>query len=566
MSRRVRRVTRINQIADSYVDQWAEHNPIEATFAGIPGHDDEMTDYSEAGFAARVELDRRTLGALAEVTPADDAERTAQESMAERLGLHVEQYEAGLTTSDLNVIESPLQTVRMAFDLMPTDGEEAQRNIARRLAAVPKALAQYRDTVRAAARDGRVSARRQVLGCARQCADWADPDGDNMYPGLVAKLCAEGAAEGALRAELERGAAAATEATAEFGRFLTEELLPLAPEKDAVGPDRYALASRTFLGAAVDLTETYAWGWDELHRIESEIREVAEQIVPGGSVDDAIAALEADRARRIVGKEAFRDWMQQLADKALADLHGSHFDIPDPVRRIECMIAPTSTGGIYYTGPSEDFSRPGRMWWAVPAGTDEFATWQQTTTVYHEGVPGHHLQVAHTAYRKEILNRWQRRLCWVSGHGEGWALYAERLMADLGYLDDPGDRLGMLGASAFRAVRVIIDIGMHLELPIPSGTGFHEGERWTPDLGWEFLYGKTNRYMDEPTLRYELDRYLGWPGQAPSYKVGERVWLQARADAERRAGADFDLKEFHRRALDLGSIGLDPLQRALARL
>jgi uncharacterized protein (DUF885 family) len=293
---------------------------------------------------------------------------------------------------------------------------------------------------------------------------------------------------------------------------------------------------------------------------------VADQIVPGGSIEDAIGALDADPARRIVGKEAFRDWMQQLADKAISELHGSHFDIPEPVRRIECRIAPTSTGGIYYTGPSEDFSRPGRMWWAVPAGVDEFATWQQTTTVYHEGVPGHHLQIAHTAYRKEALNRWQRLLCWVSGHGEGWALYAERLMADLGYLDDPGDRLGMLGAQAFRAVRVIIDIGMHLELPIPPGTGFHEGERWTPELGWEFLLGKVRGYMDEPTLRYELDRYLGWPGQAPSYKVGERVWLQARADAERRAGGAFDLSEFHRRALDLGSIGLDPLQRALARL
>ncbi len=555
-------MTGINEIADPYVDRWAELNPLGATFAGIPGHDDALTDFSEAGFTARVELDRRTLAALAEVAPADDAERAAVESMTERLGLHVEQYEAGWLTSDLNVIDSPLQTVRMAFDLMPQEGEEALRNIARRLAAVPEALGQYRETLRRGAAEGRVSARRQVIACARQCADWADPGADNVYAGLVSRLDADGV----LRSDLDSGAAAATRATAEFGRFLTDELLPLAPAKDAVGPDRYALASRTFLGAAVDLAETYAWGWDELHRLEAEMRRVADQIVPGGSIGDALAALDADPARRIVGKEAFRDWMQQLADKAISELHGSHFDIPEPVRRIECRIAPTSTGGIYYTGPSEDFSRPGRMWWAVPAGVDEFATWQQTTTVYHEGVPGHHLQIAHTAYRKAALNRWQRLLCWVSGHGEGWALYAERLMADLGYLDDPGDRLGMLGAQAFRAVRVIIDIGMHLELPIPPGTGFHEGERWTPELGWEFLLGKVRGYMDEPTLRYELDRYLGWPGQAPSYKVGERVWLQARADAERRAGSSFDLKQFHRRALDLGSIGLDPLHRALARL
>src|SRR6266545_2154958 len=261
-------VTGINEIADPYVDRWAELNPLGATFAGIPGHDDALTDFSEAGFTARVELERRTLAALAEVAPADDAERAAVESMTERLGLHVEQHEAGWLTSDLNVIDSPLQTVRMAFDLMPQEGEEALRNIARRLAAVPEALGQYRETLRRGAAEGRVSARRQVIACARQCADWADPGADNVYAGLVSRLDADGV----LRSDLDSGAAAATRATAEFGRFLTDELLPLAPAKDAVGPDRYALASRTFLGAAVDLAETYAWGWDELHRLEAEMR------------------------------------------------------------------------------------------------------------------------------------------------------------------------------------------------------------------------------------------------------------------------------------------------------
>ncbi|HEY9562930.1 MAG TPA: DUF885 domain-containing protein, partial [Nocardioides sp.] len=237
---------------------------------------------------------------------------------------------------------------------------------------------------------------------------------------------------------------------------------------------------------------------------------------------------------------------------------------------IECMLAPTNDGGIYYTGPSEDFERPGRMWWSVPDGIDSFSPWREVTTVFHEGVPGHHLQVAQTAYRKESLNRWQRLMCWVSGHGEGWALYAERLMEDLGYLEDPADRLGMLDGQSFRAARVIIDIGMHLELTIPdntlgpNGTAFHPGETWTPALGLEFM--RLHCRMDDPTIVFEVNRYLGWPGQAPSYKVGERIWLEARDDAEARKGADFDLKAFHRAALDLGSLGLDPLTAALARI
>jgi uncharacterized protein (DUF885 family) len=258
--------------------------------------------------------------------------------------------------------------------------------------------------------------------------------------------------------------------------------------------------------------------------------------------------------------------MQALADKAIAELNGKHFDIEPAARRIECCLTPTSDGSIYYTGPSEDFSRPGRMWWAVPEGVTEFSTWREVTTVYHEGVPGHHLQVSQALLRADKLNRWQRMLCWCSGHGEGWALYAERLMDELGYLEDPGDRLGMLDGQALRACRVIVDIGMHLELEIPRDNpfGFHPGERWTPELGWEFLRAHTR--MEEKVLRFEWKRYLGWPGQAPSYKIGERIWLQAREETRQRKGAGFDLKAFHREALDLGSLGLDPLRKALARL
>jgi uncharacterized protein (DUF885 family) len=268
--------------------------------------------------------------------------------------------------------------------------------------------------------------------------------------------------------------------------------------------------------------------------------------------------------RRITGRDALRAWMQEFADSAIAELHGVHFDIPEPARRIEAMIAPTSDGGIYYTAPSEDWQRPGRMWWAVPDGVDEFSTWKEVTTIYHEGVPGHHLQSAQAVFDSDRLNRWQRLLCWISGHGEGWALYAERLMDELGYLSDPGDRLGMLDAELLRAARVVVDLGVHLELPIPAYSPWHPGEIWTAELAWEFLRARVQ--IEEQSLRFELDRYLGWPGQAPSYKLGQRIWLQARAEARQRKGAAFDLKVFHSQALALGPLGLDPLRKALARL
>ena len=289
----------------------------------------------------------------------------------------------------------------------------------------------------------------------------------------------------------------------------------------------------------------------------------ADRIVPGASVAEAVAALDADPARNIEGREEFRQWMQQLAEHTLDDMADTYFDIPEPIRRIECCLAPTNDGGIYYTGPSEDFTRPGRMWWSVPDGIETFTPWREVTTVFHEGVPGHHLQVAQTAFRKDSLNRWQRLMCWVSGHGEGWALYAERLMDELGYLTDPADRLGMLDAQSLRAARVIVDIGMHLELEIPrdDSFGFHPGETWTPALGREFMGDHCT--MEDAFIDFEVKRYLGCPGQAPSYKVGERIWLEARDEARARAGDAFDLKAFHRAALDLG---LDPLKAAPARL
>ena len=198
------------------------------------------------------------------------------------------------------------------------------------------------------------------------------------------------------------------------------------------------------------------------------------------------------------------------------------------------------------------------MWWAVPDGVDEFSTWRELTTVYHEGVPGHHLQVAQTVYRRELLNRWRRLASWTSGYGEGWALYAERLMADLGYLDDPGDYLGMLDGQSMRAARVVIDIGVHCGFPAPAEVG---GGPWTYESAWQYLLAHAS--MAQEFLRFELDRYLGWPGQAPSYKIGERLWLQLRDDARAKAGDDFDLKTFHRRALDIGSVGLDVLRGAV---
>ncbi len=363
----------------------------------------------------------------------------------------------------------------------------------------------------------------------------------------------QGAVPPSLLADVTAAARAAGEAYDRIAEVLEQQVAPAASEQDAVGRERYALSSRRFLGAAVDLDDTYEWGLAELERMAAEQAEVAREIVPGGTVEDAIAALDRDPSQRLDGTAALQAWMQRLSDSAVEALGRTHFDIPEPVRTLECRIAPTHSGVIYYTPPADDFSRPGRMWWSVPEGVERFTTWRETTTVYHEGVPGHHLQIA-TALTNRSLNTW-RRNAGTSGYWEGWALYAERLMAELGYLDHPADRLGMLDGQRMRAARVVIDIGLHLGKRSP------DGEVWTRDSALQLL--RQHVHMDDAVLRFEVDRYAGWPGQAASYKVGQRIWEELRAESARRAGADFDTAAFHRRALLLGGMGLDTLRGAL---
>ncbi|GAB2486123.1 DUF885 domain-containing protein [Jatrophihabitans fulvus] len=548
-----RPATTVDALADDYTDALARLDPLLATYAGIAGHDDRLPALDPDWLASMSQLRRDTLARLAAAEPADDVDRVTVAALRDTLETEEQLRDARADACRLNNLDSPLQRVRSTFDLMATSTADDWATVARRLAAVPDAIAGYRASLADAAADGHMPPRRQVEMGVRQCGDNVGADG--FFAGLVARA---DEVPDSLRAELERGAQLASDAYAELGAWLGGDLLPRAPEKDAVGRERYALHSRSFLGTSVDLDETYEWGQQELARITAEMHETADRIVPGSSPQQAIAHLDTDPQYRIEGTDALREWMQHTADTALETLAGTHFDIPDPIRRIECMIAPTQHGGIYYTGPSGDFSRPGRMWWSVPPGITEFGTWRERTTVYHEGVPGHHLQIAQTVFRANLLNKWRRLISWVSGHGEGWALYAERLMSDLGFLDDPADHLGMLDGQSMRAARVVLDIGIHCEMPAPAEVG---GGAWDHDKAFRFLSAHAN--MAEGFLRFELERYLGWPGQAPSYKIGERLWLQLRDEVRAREGDAFDLKAFHRRALDVGSVGLDALFLAL---
>ena len=550
-----RTATPIDRIAEEWVETLVDLDPTVATWIGIPGRLGEYGDLSPAGHESMIGAARAVIAKLERAETADDVDWVTKTDLLADLRLTVESSDAGLWLRDLNVIASPAQNLRDVLDLMPTATIEDWTRIAERLENLPAAIGGYVETLRLGIERGITPAKRQVREVALQADKHAASDG--FFSSLVtgAEL-AEGALPEELTARLARGARTSASAYGGLSRFLSDELMPAATEQDAIGRELYALQSRQFLGATIDLDETYEWGIAELERMTREQESIANEISPGASVAEAIAILDADPARTLHGTAALQEWMQKLSDTAVAELADTQFDIPGPVRALECLIAPTQEGGIYYTSPSDDFSRPGRMWWSVPVGVTEFNTWRETTTVYHEGVPGHHLQLGQAVYNRAKLNTWRRQLAGTSGHAEGWALYAERLMQQLGYLDDPGDRLGMLDGQRMRAARVVLDIGVHLGKPRLDGTGV-----WDYDYAFEFL--KANVNMNEPFVRFEVNRYFGWPGQAPSYKVGQRIWETLRDECAEREGDSFDIRDFHRRALGIGGVGLDTLRAVL---
>ncbi|MFP5069937.1 DUF885 domain-containing protein [Pseudonocardia nantongensis] len=563
----------LRDLADDHVRRLADLDPILAGDLGWDVRQDELPDLSPDGRAAGAALRRETLSRLdaltAPGTPSDPDERRCARLLSERLHAELAHDEAGEPLRAVQELFGPPATIRTGFTLMPTASAQDWATVAARMSAVPGALAGYRESLAEGRRRGLLAAPRQVRRVADQLGTWAaDAGGRGWFAAFAAGATGVG---DAVRADLDRGASAAAAALVELRDWLREDYLPAAEgTPDGVGADRYRIASRYWNGADIDPEEVYAWGWSEFRRLRDEMEVEADRVLPGATVAEAMAHLDGDggTAGVVEGGEAARARLQQIMDATIAELDGTHFDLSGRIREVEAMLAPVgSAAAPYYTPPSLDFTRPGRTW--LPATPDDrYPMWDLISTWYHEGVPGHHLQLASWALRAGDLSVFQASLVGgVSADLEGWALYAELLMDELGHHADPGSRLGYLNGQMLRAVRVVIDLGMHLSLEIPADSPVGAGGRWTPELGREFFgrhVGGGDALADS-----ELLRYLGGPGQAIGYKLGERAWLagrEAARSAHRAAGRDFDLAAWHAAALAQGTLGLDDLVDELSTL
>ncbi|CAM5469843.1 DUF885 domain-containing protein [Streptomyces microflavus] len=551
------------QVADAYVDAVIELDPITGTYLGVRESSRRLPDFSPAGQDAAADLIRATLLKLDEAgrqPGADsDEERRCGRLLRERLTaeLAVHEAEEGLRT--VSNLHSPAHSIIQVFTVTPTETEEDWAAVVERLRAVPAAFEGYRASLGLGLERKLYAGPRATATFIGQLTEWSGGGGSTaFFTDFVA------AGPEALRTELTEAAGLATGSVAALRDWMRDVYAPaIEGAPDTVGRERYARWSRQFNGTDLDLDEAYAYGWSEYHRLLAEMKAEAAKILPGAGPWEALAHLDV-HGKHIEGVEEVREWLQSLMDEAIEALDGTHFDLAERVRKVESHIAPPGGAAApYYTGPSEDFSRPGRTW--LPTmGETRFPVYDLVSTWYHEGVPGHHLQIAQWKHVADSLSRYQTSLGQVSANAEGWALYAERLMDELGYLPDAERRLGYLDAQMMRASRVIVDIGMHLELEIPADSPFHPGERWTPDLAQEFFGSHSGRPAD--FVESELTRYLSMPGQAIGYKLGERAWLLGRENARAAHGDSFDLKAWHMAALSQGSLGLDDLVDELSRL
>ena len=553
------------KFADQLVDVMVKESPLFAIELGIERDSDDLEDFSLAHVSnvlTRISADLRALDSLEIV---NDVDRLAVEVMRERLGVMKMLIETGEGRRTFTRISSPVSWTRQSFELMVADSVQDVERIRGRLHSVANSFESWRECVSEVARVGQLPSRRHVDAVADQALTHAQ----GSYVEYAAGVCQ------AIGVDLDssgmRSAAQSAQAAAHhLGVWLRDEVAPQAPSTEAAGLERYQRWLSVGAGVTLDLEETYLWGVQDLARINARMWQVAEVILPGAqSLDEVRDHLNNDPARRIDGTDALLEKLLSFTAATVAELDGTHFDIDDRIKFCDARLAPAgSSAAAYYESPSEDLSRPGTTWFPT-MGETSFTWWNHASTWYHEAVPGHHLQSGIAVLAVDRQSRFHRLAGWQSGYGEGWALYAERLMDELGYFTDAGDELGHLCGQALRAARVVVDMGLHLGFKVPAGFGpvgeFGDvtGQSWTPEMAIAVL--EERALESHVSAASEVERYLGWPSQAITYKVGEKAWLDARAAAQARLGDQYSLKAFHSYSLALGCVGLDLFAAEMAR-
>jgi uncharacterized protein (DUF885 family) len=541
----------IFEIIEKYSDASYEYDPIAATYAGKKEYNDGWNDYTYHSVDPFLRVAKATRNKLIRAQAIDKYDEIARKVLLADLDRYINDTDSLFTYTYWGGNFHPLDDIVSVFHVMPKDTKKDVLNITKRMEGIPKLTVEWISALKDVAKLGEVNAKKRVEWAVESILNQADGSFIDIAQGVDPE-----------NKRLMRAAKEAEVAFEQTAAWLSHCYIPMCSDDWRMGEERYVRSVEGFTGLVINPHEVYEFGLSEMARINKEMWEVARKLKPDAtSLVEVADWLNNNEDYIIHGPSKLKAYLESITKSAIKDLSAAYFTIPVAIRKCEVTLdATTIDESPYYMSPSDDLVRPGSTIYPT-LGREDFTIWENVSTWYHESVPGHHMQIATSVLNKETLTTYQRGDGWNSGYGEGWALYSETLMNELGYFSDLGHKMGYLMCQAMRAARLVVDIGLHLGYEVPEGMKARDGEVWS--------YSVAIKYMTDQALlkrgyaENEVKRYICWGGQAVSYKLGERIWMQAREDAKKRHGDKFNIKKFHMYALNLGPMGLGALKEEL---
>ena len=543
------RVAAQNAIFDDYYESELRFSPENATSYGDYRYNDQLDDYSLAAISRQHESDTQFLQRISAIPPDGFAD---QDQISHDLLIRVLQQR--MADFDLKEYEMPINTqggihTKLA-DLplaVPLDSVRHYEDYISRLHQIPRALSQSTEVFRAGMRDKLMPVRFIVEKVPGQCEGIVKDDPflepTRKYPPGIS-------AADQKRLTNEITSAINNEvlpAYKKFAEFIRTEYAPQGRTTLAItslpdGEKRYQndIYGRTTTHMTPD--EIHQLGLREYDRIEAEMTTLAKK---AGFADLVSFRASIENNPKYVPQSPdqilndYRHYISQMEQK----LPGLFTRLPKSPVTVEAIPEFDSSAMTNYVAGTPDGKRPGR----ILVATSNYAhrsLVDDEAIAYHEGIPGHHMQIS-VQQELEGLPKFRANGLFFNAHGEGWALYAEQLGKEVGFYQDPVSDYGRLSSELFRAVRLVVDTGIH-------------SRGWSRDQVVEFF--RKSGAVDEPTLQSETDRYISWPAQALSYKLGQLKFRELRQRAQKELGPKFDLRKFHDEMLDGGSLPLDMLE------
>lgn len=535
------------KLCDEYFEKTLDYDAIASTYANKTDQNIHWNDYSFYLVDTFLKVAKAYHKKISEAKCIDSHDELAKKIILRDIETYLHDANDFYPYADFGSMYSEPEAIFEVFKVMPKETRRDILDIIKRMEKIPVAFAEWTTALNDVARLNVVNAKVRVQYLIDVLNNYASGSFQEFAKGINKE-----------DKRLMKAAKVADVSCEQLASWLEIKYMPMAQDNYAAGKERYLKNVKDYTGLDIDPLRIYQWGIDELNRINVDMMNLSKEFGEFENLMDIRDYLNNNPKYYIDGRDEFKAFLEGVTKQAIKELSGTVFTIPVAMRKCVVELDDDSIDeSPYYKHPSDDMTRPGKTVYPT-LGRTRFTTWENYSTWFHESVPGHHMQIAYANLNKDTLTRYQREHAWQSGYGEGWALYSERLMDELGYFDDPGYKMGYLMCQAMRAARLVVDIGLHLEYK-----NAYDGEPWSFDTAVKFM--EEFALLNHTYAVNEVKRYISWPGQAITYKIGEKVWLDAREDAKKRLGDKFDLKKFHTYALKLGPMGLDLLQDELAK-